>query len=125
MRIDVRGQNLTLSEAIGTYAERRFQVALGRLGRRLPQVTVRLSDENGPKGGVDKRCQVVVAIPPDHVMTIDEQHADLYQAIDFAADRAARAVTREIGRRRARRTQAAERRAVERTGFSRGGFTES
>ncbi len=93
MRIDVRG-NVELSAALTQYTERRLQAALGRFSRRLPVITVRLIDENGPKGGVDKRCHVAVSMPPTSEMVIEEKHTDLYTAIDFAADRAARAVTR-------------------------------
>jgi ribosomal subunit interface protein len=115
MRIDIRG-NVDLSPALAQYAERRLQSALGRFSRRLPVITVRLTDENGPRGGVDKRCHVALSMPPSTAMVIQESHVDLYAAIDYAADRAARAVTREMGRRRAKRTAAAERRNAEKTG---------
>jgi ribosomal subunit interface protein len=119
MRIEIRG-NVDLSSALGQYVERRFQAALGRFSKRLLLVTVRLMDLNGPKGGVDKRCQVILPMPPSSPLMVEESHADLYTAIDYAADRAARAVAREIGRRRSKRTLAAELRNAERTGqFSR------
>ena len=115
MRIEIRG-NVDLSPALAQYTERRLQSALGRLSTRVPMVLVRLMDVNGPKGGVDKRCQVTLAMPPVAPLTIEEEHADLYAAIDFAADRAARAVSRQMGRRRARRTLAAELRNAEKSG---------
>lgn len=110
MRIDIRG-NVTLTEAISQYAERRLQAALGRFSKRVPLVTVRLLDVNGPKGGVDKRCQVTLSVPPTTSLMIEESHADLYTAIDYVADRAARVVTKEIGRRRTKRTEGADRRS--------------
>jgi putative sigma-54 modulation protein len=122
MRIEVRGQNLDLTPALGTYVERRFQAALGRFGRRVPLVTIRLFDENGVKGGVDKHCRVEVNMPRSRGLMVDEQQADMYAAIDFAADRTARAVAREIGRRRAKRSEAAELRAAEKTGLGRAPF---
>jgi ribosomal subunit interface protein len=122
MHIEIRGQNLSITPALGAYAERRFQVALGRFGRRVPHVLVRLFDENGIKGGIDKHCRVEVNIPRSRGLMVDEQQADMYAAIDFAADRAARAVARELGRRRANRVQAAEHRAEEKTGIRRGAF---
>ena len=116
MQIEIRG-NVNLSPALVQYVERRFRSALGRFRKRLPLVTVRLSDENGPKGGVDKRCQATLPMPPSTPVILEESHADLYTAIDYVADRAARAVTREIGRRRAKRTVAAELRLAEKTGL--------
>src|SRR5262245_9276860 len=116
MRIEIRG-NVGVSQALSQYVERRFQVALGRFSKRLPLVTVRLMDENGPKGGVDKRCQVLLSMPPATAMMVDESHADLYTAIDRAADRSSRAVTRELGRRRSKRHVAAGLRQAEKTGL--------
>jgi ribosomal subunit interface protein len=115
MRIEIRG-NVDLSSALWQYTERRLQAALGRFSRRLSVITVRLTDENGPRGGVDKRCHLALSMPPSTEMVIEESHVDLYTAIDYAADRAAKAVTRELGRRRSRRTMAAELRHAERTG---------
>jgi ribosome hibernation promoting factor len=119
MRIDVRGQNFDLTPALEAYVERRFLAALGRFGKRVPRLTIRLSDENALKGGVDKHCRVEVAMPRMRSLLVDEQQADLYAAIDSAADRTSRAVAREIGRRRAKRTAAAEQRAAEKTGMGR------
>ncbi len=117
MRIDVRGQRVELQPAIGAYAERRVLTALQRFERRIPTVVVRLFDDNGPKHGVDKRCQVAVTVLRAKPVLIEETDTDPYRAIDLAVDRVARAVTRVIGRRRAPRTEAAERRATERTGL--------
>ena len=119
MRIDVRGQNFELTPALESYVERRFAAAFGRFGPRVPRLTIRLSDENALKGGVDKHCRVEVAMPRTRTLVVDEQQADLYAAIDFAADRTSRAVAREIGRRRATRSTAAETRAAEKTGVGR------
>jgi ribosomal subunit interface protein len=115
MRIDIRG-NVGLSPALEHYVQRRLQTALGRFSRRLPSVTVRLIDENGPRGGVDKRCQLVLTMPPVTSMMVEDSHVDVYNAVDAVADRAVRAVTRELGRRRSRRTLAAELRLAEKTG---------
>jgi ribosomal subunit interface protein len=117
MRIEIRG-NVDLTTALGQYVERRVQVALGRFTKRLPLITVRLMDDNGPKGGVDKRCQVLMTVPPSTALRVEESHADLYTAIDLATDRAVRAVIRELGRRRAKRTLAAQLRNAEKTGRS-------
>jgi len=119
MRIDVRGQSFGLTPAIETYAERKFETALDRFANRISTVTVRLFDDNGPRGGVDKRCLAELTMPRSRGLMIDEPSNDLYAAIDAAAERASRAVARAIGRRRAKRSLAAEYREAERTGISR------
>lgn len=117
MRIDVRGQHVDLQPSLGKYAERRLVTALRRFGARIPTVTVRLVDDNGPRRGVDKRCQVAVLMSRAKPILVEEHDADLYRAIDLAADRVRVAVTRLLGRRRAGRVEASERREVERTGL--------
>ena len=39
-------------------AEHRVRFVLRRLGWQVPRAAVQLSDVNGPRGGIDKRCQV-------------------------------------------------------------------
>ena len=39
-------------------AERRVRFVLRRLGWLVPRAEVLMSDVNGPRGGIDKRCQV-------------------------------------------------------------------
>src|SRR5690242_19632995 len=42
------------------YAGHRLSLALRRFENRIRQVTVRISDLNGPKRGVDSRCSIAV-----------------------------------------------------------------
>ena len=41
-----------------TLTARRVRFAMRRLAWLVPCVRVQLSDVNGPRGGIDKRCQV-------------------------------------------------------------------
>ena len=44
-------------------AARRVNFVLRRLHWLVTTVRVRFADENGPRGGVDKRCRIEVATP--------------------------------------------------------------
>ncbi len=98
MQIDIQTRNFSLTDALRWHAKRRLRVALTCCDEHIQRVVMRLSDINGPRGGVDKRChlQVVVAGLPDVI--IEDIEADLYFAIDRAADRAGRTLMRKIGR---------------------------
>jgi ribosomal subunit interface protein len=100
LRIHVRSRGLELPDALRTHAERRLLFALGRFGRRVQSVMLRIDDVNGPRGGADKRCQIVARLSPWGDVRVEELDGDLYAAIDRAADRLARAVAREMERRR-------------------------
>ncbi len=100
MRIDVRGRGCEVSLALSSYAKRRALFAIGRFSPRIEGVSVLLSDANGPRGGVDKECRLVARLRPSGGLRVAERDADMYAAIDRATERLARAVAREIARRR-------------------------
>jgi len=100
MRIHVRSRGFELTDALRAHAERRLLFAVGRFGRRLQSVTVRIDDVNGPRGGADKRCQILARLTPWGDVRVEERDGDLYAAIDRATDRLDRAVARAMERRR-------------------------
>lgn len=100
MQLDIQARDFPLTEALHKHAERRLQFALSCCSDHMMRVVMRLSDINGPRGGADKHChlQVVLAGLPDVV--IEDTEADMYVAIDRAADRASRTVVRRLARQR-------------------------
>ena len=100
MRIHVRSRGFELTNALRAHAERRLLFALGRFRRRLQSVMLRMDDVNGPRGGADKRCQIVARLAPWGDVRVEELDGDLYAAISRAAGRLDRAVAREMERRR-------------------------
>jgi putative sigma-54 modulation protein len=100
MRLQIRTKNFRLHDTDREEMERRLQFALSRFNGRIYQVTVGLADLNGPRGGADKKCRLVVRLIPSGKVTIEETHANVSAAVALAADRASRAVGRELRRRR-------------------------
>ncbi len=102
MKIELRVRGLENVAVLREHIERRMQFALGRFGGEVGSVTVRVSDENGPRGGVDKRCHLTVRGPKVGTVVIDERHMAAEAAVDLAAGRAGRAVARMLERSRDR-----------------------
>lgn len=100
MQIHIQSQGFTLTEALREHAERRLRYGLTRGSDHIRRVEMRLSDINGPRGGADKRCSIVVALESLPDVVIEDIENDLYVAIDRAADRAGRSVTRCLERKR-------------------------
>ena len=100
MRLEVRVRDRELTEGLRAYVDRRLRFALSRFGRRIGLVTVRIADVNGPRGGVDKQCRIHAEVIPSGNVDLEETDADLYAAIDRAADRVRRAIARELERAR-------------------------
>ncbi len=100
MHIDIRGIGLKLSAALAAHADRRLRFALGRHSMRIARVTMRLGDENGPRGGDDKYCRVQVRLREADPVYVEDIGGDLYAIIDRTTDSAGRAVARQIERGR-------------------------
>ncbi|HEX9171762.1 MAG TPA: HPF/RaiA family ribosome-associated protein [Telluria sp.] len=100
MRIVIQADGFVLTEALRAYAEQRVATALGWAGRRMRKLAVSLSDINGPRGGIDKRCKIQLRLDGGQEVVIEDTEADLYVAIDRAAERADRALVRRVERMR-------------------------
>lgn len=105
MNIETRALGFTLTPALAQRVEERVNAALSQVAERVTHVAVRLDDVNGSRGGVDKRCRVVVTLGQNRTVAVSVTKADLYVAIDDAARRAwhatQRVVTRHMRRERA------------------------
>jgi ribosome-associated translation inhibitor RaiA len=94
MRFELRQRVLADDQA--RYAERRLRLALGRFGRSVRAVSVGVDNLTRPGGGVEKICRVVVRLAGRGTVRVEEADPDLYAAIDHAAARVDRAVSREL-----------------------------
>lgn len=104
MRIDIHASGFALTDPIQSHMQRRIAFALDRLRGRIRRVSVRLSDINGRRGGVDKRCQLHVHLTSSADVVVADVQPDLYVAMSRAVDRAAAVIVRRI--ERLRRSQA-------------------
>ena len=77
----------------------RVRFALRRLSFLVPRARVQFSDVNGPRGGVDKRCQVELTSKAAGKVVIASLARDWRSALDSALARAARTLVRLLHRR--------------------------
>lgn len=82
-------------------AVRRVGFVMRRLSWLVTHVRVRFTDVNGPRGGVDKHCQVELATAGKGHVVASSTAADWRKAFEQALGRAARALVRT--RQRSRR----------------------
>lgn len=96
MRITIR-PSAAWPRASVDLVQRRLEFALGRFASRVRSLRVRLSDVNGPRGGVDKQCVIAVHLDrPRRLIVVEDVDADEAAAISRAAERAARTVARAV-----------------------------
>lgn len=76
-------------------AQRRARFVFRRLDWLIPKATVQLSDVNGPRGGIDKRCQVEITSDVTGTVVVASVARDWRTALDKALARAARFLMRQ------------------------------
>ena len=90
----------TLGDKDREYVRQKLGTKLGRLGRSIERISVRVSDVNGPRGGVDQRCRIKVVLSGLPSVVAEGRHASVRPAIDSAIGRATEGVRRSLRRRR-------------------------
>jgi len=96
------GKDVAIGERSKKRFERRLEFALGRFGSSIRSVDLTLEDENGPRGGVDKSCRIVVKMLQGEDVVVKGRGDDPLALVDRTAERAGRAVARALDLRRRR-----------------------
>ena len=79
-------------------AQRRMRFVFRRFELLIPKATVRFSDLNGPRGGLDKRCQLEIKSDGAGTVVVASVARNGRTALDKALSRAARLLMRQWGR---------------------------
>ena len=98
MKSTIIAKGIDASQALREYIMERVDYALERAQDSVNFITVRLTDINGPKGGVDKRCQIQLKLSGLPTVVVTGVSASIIDAIDHAAQRATRVVERIMSR---------------------------
>jgi ribosome-associated translation inhibitor RaiA len=109
MDVQIRFRGVDSSEDLIEHATRRLHQQLSRFGRDVASVVLRISDENGPRGGRDKRCQLSVTGPRIGSLHLSELHEDVRAGLDLALGRLGHTIGRGIARARELGARALER----------------
>lgn len=102
MRFELHAKGIALSDRLRRFIEKKLQSTLGRFSHLVQRVRVRLTDENGPKGGEDIQCQIRTSLGRAGVVTINETRSDPFAAVARASDRASHRLSRHWARVHAR-----------------------
>lgn len=100
MEVHLLAKQFPLTPALRSYAERRLRYAFSFARDKVGDVVVRLGDINGPRGGQDMLCHILVAVPGRPTLVVRDVQDNLYTAIDRAVKRAAYKVRQAVMQRR-------------------------
>ncbi len=98
MEIKLFDGNIKTSDAQYEYVRTKVGAAASRLKDAACTIEVRLTDLNGPRGGVDKQCSIVLSRPGEETLRVEEQADEYYAAIDAAASTLKRQLARTMER---------------------------
>ncbi|MEO6920441.1 MAG: HPF/RaiA family ribosome-associated protein [Collimonas sp.] len=98
MKPTIVAKGIKLSRRLREHVSRRLALAFDRKQYGIHSVTVRISDQNGPRGGVDKHCQIHLVLPGMRPVVVTEKGRDIATMIDQAAYRATQAIDRLLSR---------------------------
>jgi ribosome-associated translation inhibitor RaiA len=120
MNLRIRTKRLTLTDEAKDRVERRVYFALGRFSNRIRSVDLTLEDENGQRGGIDKCCRIHVKSRGAKDVIVEGRGDDVRSLVDRTADRAGRAVARNLDLRPREKTVGASGNGCRRSGNMRG-----
>ena len=96
----VRMIGVDLADDQQAYVRRKLGMKLGKFATSIERISVRVTDINGPRGGVDQVCNVKVVLSGLPSVVIERRHAALHAAIDDALRATEQAVRKSVRRRR-------------------------
>lgn len=97
---NIRVSGVGLDQDDKEYIRRRLGEKLGKYATSIERVTVRVSDVNGPRGGVDQSCSIKVVLSGLPSVVFESQADSLAAAVNGALAGVERAVKRSVQRRR-------------------------
>ena len=100
MEITVRARHIGWDEDLQKQVERSIAYAVDRHQSRIDRVAVHVVDLNGPRGGVDKLCQITANVRGARPVLILERGYDLMAVVNRAARRLGYRIGRSVHRGR-------------------------
>lgn len=99
MRIILSGVGFRTSQPLRVYAENRVLSWLGHLDRDLEVVAVQIASSSHD-GSLRTQCRLLARTVGGESLVVDETSADVYETIDRAPERMARALGRATRKQR-------------------------
>jgi putative sigma-54 modulation protein len=95
---ELKDKGVVRPRELPDHIERRLRFALARFQGRVEKVFVFLHDHNGPKGGIDKVCRILVKTRGCGSVIAAVVDSDWFVAVDRATTRIGHSLGRHIER---------------------------
>ena len=98
MDVKIHHQQILSDSAVSTI-ESKINSALAKFGHHVSRVELTVRDVNGPRGGIDKECKVMVKLLKLEDVVVTMKDASASTVVSQTIHRAERAVSRRIEKR--------------------------
>jgi len=98
--ISIRARSVDWSDELRDIVERRISFAVDRYKTQVKYISVYLADVNGPKGGVDKICQITADLDHGDPVMILEKGIEIEPTVNRALSKLSYRVGRRLQRRK-------------------------
>lgn len=98
MRITINNKQQISSLAINR-TKAKIEMLFAKFKDEITSIDLSIRDVNGPRGGLDKKCQIVVKLRRMEAIVATHDDAVLSKAISRAINKAHRATKRKVRRR--------------------------
>jgi len=100
MKFNLNLRDVDKDPDIEDYVNKRLSFALARAEHVINDIHVTIADINGPKGGLDKQCRILLTSDLVEPVVVSERQSTLRAAIDRGVSRASHSLMRRLKRRR-------------------------
>ncbi|WP_417391048.1 HPF/RaiA family ribosome-associated protein [Gimesia sp.] len=87
------------------FVETQWDQAIDRIDNWIRTVSIYLTDINGPRGGISKRCRIVVHTQSGAPVIVQDTQERISTAITHAIKRAAHTLKRQVAKKRSKKRQ--------------------
>ena len=113
MEVIIRSKTSEINQSLQNHIERRIDFALGRFSPLIDFIKVDLIDLNGPKGGLDKHCEIKVKFIRHGLIIGKATDVAFELAASHGVERAASQVKKSFKHRLTMRTRGGSHRVEE------------
>jgi ribosome-associated translation inhibitor RaiA len=99
MRIWIKDKQKQIGSSATEHIMDKVEAAFSKFGQHVVSVDLIIEDVNGPRGGIDKKCQLLVNIRGMKSVVVSTKKASASRAIAKAIAKAKRTTNRKLKRR--------------------------
>lgn len=105
MQLKIYAQDSIAIKPLRTLLKEKIIDMLSRMDQQVSRISVFLADQNGPRGGIDKVCRILVKLERGGEIAVEDRDTRWYSAVRGAAERLRSSIRRKLAKLRTRKVR--------------------